>query len=151
MFWGCYSRQAGKGPGIFWEKDWGTITTESYCQHVVPIVHGWLTMHPGHLFMQDNAPSHASADTVKELEERGIKLIKWPPYSPDLNPIESVWDWMKDYIQNHFPEKMSYDALRKAVKEAWDAVPNDYLMELLDSMPDRCKAVIKANGMHTKY
>jgi len=62
-----------------------------------------------------------------------------------------VWDWIKDCIEKKFPEKMSYDKLRAAVKEAWDAVPEEYLMELLDSMDDRCEAVKLADGMHTKY
>ena len=101
--------------------------------------------------MQDNAPSHTSSETAAEFKARGIKLVPWPPYSPDLNPIESVWNWMKDYIQKNFPDKMSYDKLRAAVKEAWEAVPEDYLMELLDSMPARCQAVINAKGMYTKF
>ncbi len=48
--------------------------------------------------MRDGAPAHASAETKKELAERGIVTINWPPYSRDLNPIENVWNWMKDYI-----------------------------------------------------
>jgi hypothetical protein len=76
MFWGCFSRQAGKSLGIFWEKDCGTITSEGYYQHIVPIVHGWLTMNPNHSFMQDNASSHASAATITKFEERGIQLVR---------------------------------------------------------------------------
>lgn len=151
MFWGCFSRLAGKGPGIFWEKDWGTISAESYSQRIVPIVDGWLRLHPGHLFMQDNAPGHAAALTSQELRERDISVLIWPPYSPDLNPIETIWRWMKDYIRENYPDEMSYNNLRAAVKTAWDAVPQEYLREQLDSMPARCQAVIDANGMYTKY
>lgn len=39
MFWACFSG-IGKGPRVFWEKEWGTITTESYQQHIVPVIHG---------------------------------------------------------------------------------------------------------------
>jgi hypothetical protein len=46
---------------------------------------------------------------------------------------------------------MSYDQLRKAVSEAWEAVPDSFLLKLLRSMRERCQAVINANGMHTKY
>jgi hypothetical protein len=39
------------------------------------------------IFMQDSAPAHVSRDTIQDLEERGIVCIRWPAFSPDLNPI----------------------------------------------------------------
>lgn len=62
-----------------------------------------------------------------------------------------MWNWMKNYIQEHFQENMGYDALRVAVLEVWQAVPESYLRELSQSMHKRCQAVIDANGMYTKY
>ena len=53
-------------------------------------------MNPELFFMQDNAPGHAAEYTIQELKDRGIPVIEWPPYSPDLNPIEVVWNIMKD-------------------------------------------------------
>lgn len=101
--------------------------------------------------MQDGAPGHASGYTFDELVNRGIQLIFRPPFSPDLNPIETVWIMMKDWIQDRYGEgRLSYDRLRQAVKEAWEAVCQDQLEELIDSMHDRCQAVIDANGMHWK-
>lgn len=60
---------------------------------------------------------------------------------------------MKDYIEDKYglEEKPLYDNLRVYVNEAWEALPNDFLQELLASMPARCQAVIDAKGMHTKY
>lgn len=40
--------------------------------------------------MQDNAPAYAAAESLDELRARGIRVIKWPSFSPDLNPIENV-------------------------------------------------------------
>jgi transposase len=68
--------------------------------------------------MQDGAPGYAAADTKADLRERGIVLIFWPPFSPDLNPIERVWHIIKNYLQDHYPEIMSYNQLRAAVKDA---------------------------------
>src|SRR5437588_681896 len=84
-------------------------------------------------------------------EEWGIEVIYWPPFSPDLNPIEKVWHIMKNYLQDNFSENMSYDRLRDAVKEAWGAVGQHEFRELIESMPAQCQAVIEANGLFTKY
>ncbi|KAE9380210.1 hypothetical protein N431DRAFT_310136, partial [Stipitochalara longipes BDJ] len=76
----------------------------------------------------------------------------WPPCSPDLNPIEMIWDDMKDYIQEHYPKvHSSYKKLRAAVQEAWDSITHERIRELVRSMKDRCQAVIDAEGWHTKY
>ncbi|KAL2400280.1 hypothetical protein ABEF93_006854 [Exophiala dermatitidis] len=63
--------------------------------------------------MQDNAPAHAAKRTIEELLERRVQLIWWPANSPDLNPIETVWKWMKDWLQKHYPDPYaSYNELR---------------------------------------
>ncbi|QSZ32796.1 hypothetical protein DSL72_002375 [Monilinia vaccinii-corymbosi] len=152
MFWGCFSGKAEKGPGIFWEKEWGTIIAQSYQEYTVPIIDGWMRLHLGHLFMQDGAPGHAAKATLGELLERHIIKIYWPPFSPDLNPIENVWNWMKEWLFNHYPtNKLSYDQLRQAVKEAWDTVEEEYLLQLLRSIRTRCQAIIDANSMYISY
>jgi hypothetical protein len=47
MFWGCISGKYGKGRGLFWEKEWGTITTKSDGEHTVPAILNYLFNHPG--------------------------------------------------------------------------------------------------------
>lgn len=52
----------------------------------------------------------------------------------------------------HYDDHLrSYDALQEAIVAAWNAVPEAYILQLLDSMPARCHAVVEADGMHTKY
>jgi hypothetical protein len=103
-------------------------------------------MNPHLQLVQDGALGHAAGETQQELQERGISMIFWPAYSPDLNPIEAVWNWMNDYaIQLHFGERLSYD---QPIKEAWDSITKDQLNDLIASMPERCQAVIDSNGMH---
>ena len=152
MFWGCFYSNI-KGPSIFWEKDWGSINQESYCAKTVPVVHGWMRMNSGLQFVQDNAPGHAAKKTRAEFVERGIPVVFWPAFSPDLNPIETLWNKMKDWIGVHYPSKFaSYDALRKQVNEAWEnVVTPELLQELVDTMRQRCQDVIDANGGHTKW
>lgn len=151
MFWGSISGLYGKGPGLFWEKDWGTITAASYSQHIVPIVHQYCDRWKL-VLMQDNASGHAARATIEELRSQGVYPIFWPANSPDLNPIETLWDWIKDYIQEKHPDiHWSYPRLQEAVIEAWNAITNEQIQELIGTMRDRCQAVIDAQGGYTKY
>jgi transposase len=155
MFWGCFSGQ-DKGPSLFWEKEWGTITQETYSERVIPLIHGWIQLKGREgiqlSLMQDHAPGHAGSITMEELRERGINLIDWPPFSPDLNPIETVWKWMKDWIEENYEDRQySYNQLREIVKRAWEVVTPERLLDLLQTMPQRCQDVIDARGMHTKW
>lgn len=151
MFWGSFHGSVN-GPCLFWEKDWGSINQTTYCERIVPIVDGYLRMNPTLVFMQDNAPGHAAQLTQDELKERGVNVISWPAFSPDLNPIEAVWNEMKNYLSLHYPDKKAtYDVLRRRVREAWDQISPEFLHGLILSMQDRCKAVIEAQGGHTPY
>ena len=87
-----------KEPCLFWEKEWGSITAKRYSERIVPLIHGTVSMRPDLVVMQDNATSHSAARTKRGLSERKIVPLEWPPFSPDLNPIEHVWNMMKNYI-----------------------------------------------------
>ena len=151
MFWGCFSGIAGKGPSLFWEKEWGTINKDSYTERIVLLIDGWLRMHPGQTLMQDGASGHRAQSTLDKLHRRGVRMMPWPPFSPDLNPIETVWNWMKDYIQTYYDERLGYDRLRQVVQEAWESITEQRLDELLAKMRERCQAVIDAKGGPTRF
>ena len=160
MFWGCFHGNT-KGISLFWEKDWGSISKETYCARTLPLIDGylrWLALpenggYTNFTFMHDNAPGHAARITREDMAERGITLIFWPAFSPDLNPIETIWKKMKDWLDDHFSheDKVPYDVLRARVQEAWDIISEDMLEELMNTMPARCQAVIDAQGGHTRW
>ena len=107
MFWGSISGKYGKHKGLFWEKDWETINKGSYSGIIVPIIQEILQQYPELLFQQDNAKGHSSAFTKSVFEAIGINPIFWPTNSPDLNPIKTLWDLIKDYIQKKLPSSAS--------------------------------------------
>ena len=86
------------------------------------------------------------------LRERGIIPIFWPALSPDLNPIETLWNRIKDILEDLDSEThRSYPRLRAAIVEAWNKVTDEEIRDLVRTMHDRCQAVIDAGGWHTKY
>jgi transposase len=108
--------------------------------------------------MQDNAPIHKAGSVLRWYEDHGIPLLDWPPYSLDLNPIEHVWVWLKRYINEHYPELKNmgncdadYKALCEAIEQAWNALDQDKIDDLIRSMSRRTLAVWKAKGWHSKY
>jgi hypothetical protein len=160
MWWGSFHGDI-IGPAFFWEKHWGTISGTTYREHTVPIIAQYLCdieglrgMDNELLFMQDNAPGHAAKETKELLREFAIVVVNWPPYSPDLNPIETLWKHMKEWLQANYGNCnfKSYEEQKERITEAWQKVVTPGLLrELIESMPARMQAVIDAKGKFTKY
>jgi hypothetical protein len=126
----------------------------SYSEHILLLLEEYISTHLGLIFQQDNAGLHAIAYTTFQFMGSGINPIKWPLFSLDLNPIETVWDWLKDYIQAiDLTIHSSYVKLQKVILQAWEAIDNVQNLELVsrEAMRARCQAVIDANGINTKY
>ena len=71
---------------------------------------------PGQVVVLDNASFHKSENTKKLIENAGCKIIFLPPYSPDLNPIETFWANLKDKIKKIVQE---FKSLQNAVDHAF--------------------------------
>lgn len=75
--------------------------------------------------------------------------MEWPPQSPDLNPIEQVWDHLDTLLRKNPQgnEESTWNFLQKA----WKEITKETLQTYIYSMKRRCQAVIDASGGHTKY
>ena len=108
--------------------------------------------------MHDNAPIHTAAIIQEWLLEHGIEVMDWPPYSPDLNPIENLWALLKAEVYRLHPNLLqapntiaTLNQLMECAIETWEVMSDTLLLRLLDSMVARRDAVIAANGWYTKY
>lgn len=117
-------------------------------QHVVPFAYG---MGPNFLLMHDNARCHTAQTTRDVLQEIQIPVMDWPACSPDLNPIEHMWDKLENLVRKRPFVPQNLEELSNALTEEWERIPQDSVRRLLRSMPRRCNAVIDAHGGHTKY
>ena len=71
--------------------------------------------------------------------------------SPDLNPIEYLWDRLKSRFREYENALGEMQELWERVKVEWDKIGADTCQKLIESMPRRVDAVIRAKGGYTKY
>ncbi len=76
-------------------------------------------------------------------------MMDWSHQSLDLNPIEQIWGELENNLDRSIVH--SREILRLELQKAWDNISVEVLWKYIDTMPDRCAAVITANGGHTKY
>jgi transposase len=103
------------------------------------------------VFQEDNASPHTSKIAAAAREASGLQFLPWPAQSPDLNPIENLWQDVKRAVYNQPKKPKNLVELEKMVKSAWKAIPLDRIQVLVDSMPRRVEACIAAKGGPTKY
>lgn len=98
------------------------------------------------VLMHDNARPHKAIIVTSYLEDVGIDTLVWPANSPDLNPIEHLWDMLKRKVRARNPSPVTTVELKMALREEWDNLPQDVGKNLIFSMKNRLEAVIRARG-----
>ncbi|KAJ8727758.1 hypothetical protein PYW07_001877 [Mythimna separata] len=101
--------------------------------------------------MHDNARCHTALIVRDYLQEVGIPVMRWPARSPDLNPIEHLWDELKRRVRARDPAPTTLQDLQDAVVAEWDNIPQESVVTLIRSMRERMEAVIRARGGNTRF
>ena len=129
----------------------GTMTATKYVEMLRSKFIPWVRKQRKRaiVFQQDNAPSHTARHTKAFFEEDNIVCLDWPPYSPDLNPIENLWGILKQNVDARKPRTLA--ELRSISQEEWKRIPMDMVRECINSMPRRLSSVIESNGEQTGY
>ena len=85
------------------------------------------------------------------MENNNITLLDWPAQSPDLSPIEHLWVHLKKKLGEYSTAPKVVREVWERVMKEWNNIPSEVCQNLIESMPRRLEAVIKAKGGHTKY
>lgn len=151
MIWGCIT---SKGIGYLTKIE-GNMDSDLYCQILRDELVSTLKFYDLNInkiiFQQDNDPKHTSKKAKECLNELGLNVLQWPSQSPDLNPIEHLWDHLKRRLNARPTQPTGMLELWARVEEEWESIPQGTVLNLIDSMPRRIEAVLKAKGGMTKY
>ncbi|GFT02530.1 transposable element Tcb2 transposase [Trichonephila clavipes] len=131
----------------------GTMTAQRYIDEVLlPHVHlfrGAVGDKFG--FLDDNATCRRTLALQDCLDSEGIQRLVWPARSPDLNPIENVWDALGRQVSGRNYPPTNKNTLIRALTEEWDKLPQQLLDNVVQSMVRRVECCITLHGGHIPY
>ena len=98
--------------------------------------------------MEDNAPAHDSDFTNYERTKEEINKLDWPPNSPDLNPIEHLWNIMKSRIQTRRDVERVTTAgeMKLILKQEWERITIEEINREVSKLPSILAQCISPKG-----
>ena len=107
----------------------------------------FIAISDANIFQHDSALCHTARIVTEWFREHGIEVLPWPGNSPDINPIENLWQFMKNQLQQgHFSSMAEF---KDAIKAIWlTDLSHDYCSSLIDIMPCGIQAILDNNGFH---
>ncbi|GFT96992.1 transposable element Tcb2 transposase [Trichonephila clavipes] len=133
--------------------DAGSVNGTRYCNEIllpyVRLFRGAMGLQ--FLFMDDNAPCHRTVAAEQLLESEDIERMDWPTRSPDLNPIEHVWDFLGRRLAARTLPPVTIRELRLVLQDEWAAMPQQLFDTLILSMGRRCETCLAVRGDHIPY
>jgi transposase len=132
----------------------GTMDGLLYCdvlkEGVLPYIQKYNLNLEELLLLEDHDSKHTCKVATQWKDRRGINVMEWPGWSPDLNPIENLWSMMKPKVKAR--NSTSAQELNDSILEVWQELDQEDLMEnLIRTMPDRIRKVIEAKGDRIHY
>ena len=151
MIWGC---MGAFGVGKYCKID-GRMDGELYREILADEFMGTLSECDLNvddvIFQQDNDPKHTAKKTYEWFDSNNVKILDWPSQSPDLNPIEHLWNEIDRRLRRLPDNITSAEDIWNKIQLIWSQMDTDFCLKLIDTMPQRIKDVLKANGGYTKW
>ena len=128
----------------------GNLTGDQYIRDVIqPVVVPHFDNHPlatRHVYMEDNARPRRSRAVTNYLQSEAVTSVPWPAMSPDLNPIDHIWDMLGHRIQAREPPMQNIRQLEAALHRERQQLSQQDIRHLTGGMRRRVEAVIQARG-----
>ena len=129
----------------------GSLKAAHYCNEVIdPIVLPYLRQRHAAIFQQDNARPYSARHTRDHLQQNNVHVLDWPARSPDLSPIEHLWDHLGQKVKGRNDVNNVRD-LARALHQEWQRITLQTIRHLISSTHRRCNSVIHVHGGHTGY
>ncbi|GBN52542.1 hypothetical protein AVEN_185532-1 [Araneus ventricosus] len=105
------------------------------------------------IYQQDNARCHTARSVCAWFDEHQdeFTVLLWPANSPDLNPIENLWDHLDRVVRDMDPQPRNLAQLATALESAWLNIPVNTFRNLIGSLPARLAAVLSAKGGYSGF
>ena len=136
----------------------GNMTAVRYRDEILRPVAVPLVQQRHLILQQDNARPHVARVCQDFLANNNIVPLDWPPYSPDLSPIEHLWDELDRRVRKRQnpppptpPPPATLAQLRNALINEWNNIPMRTVNALVNSIQRRIRAATAARGGHTRY
>jgi hypothetical protein len=105
------------------------------------------------LFMEDGNSAHGHKSErnccAKWRIAHGIILMPHPSTSPDMNPIEKCWRWIKQRLHRRQHQPTNEAEMQAAVREEWDAIPQEWINGLIDKQEHWVQVLMERFGWAT--
>jgi hypothetical protein len=150
LIWACISTH-GPGPIRLLETTMNAARYLDVLQNdLLPQIASWYPNN-NFIFQQDNAPCHKALCVRRFFIDHDINVLDWPPYSPDLSPIENMWTILKRRLRRF--DCTTKQELVARVNDIWFNDPDikDICGHLINSMGRRMLSCITSKGAATKY
>ena len=103
------------------------------------------------IFQQGNNPKHTCKKAKEWFANNGMTFLLRPAQPPDINSIEHLFDYLKRMPGQYATAPSGILELWERIEKEWEDIPPSECQKLIESMPRRIEAVIKAKGGYTKY
>lgn len=144
--WGGISARGALTLEIFEEN----LDSDDYLKIIKKKMPQMRQLYPrGYIWQQDGSGVHRAIIIKDFIQDKMPATIAWPPYSPDLSPIENIWGWLKAKVSKDMPKTVL--KMKKSIRKHWNSIDQDFLRPYFQSLPRRMEMVIENEGGKINY